>query len=378
VKGYYFYVDFNSKGTVTKAHAYIEKTDSMEGIEIELQEQDQFLHVAAVDVAGNLGETSHIGIKRSGEAGPQYPTDDSYVKNVQLFTEQIRLTDTEFVHQKEENVWYIKADKTTMHRLQINAFMDKAATWDFQIDAISINTSSDFKKEWLEIEIPHGNVLLSAEKFPNDVLNMNTSSEIFFQPGISQVERRNHAVKVELLHDFSVGEDSSIFRVYPKAIATFENERYISSEILDVQNGMTIIPDGEAPRISGLETLQNWNVLDMTDSSKKIVLWATDDLSGLEEFSIQILNNDNHMREEFYCDENGKIEIEINKENPLFIGKIEISAIAVDKVNNAYIIGEDGLTFTLETNLYGERNTGKNELKTGDGVILDIFTQGYV
>lgn len=380
IKGYYYRLDENRESIVTSTDSYVENIGKKGCVEIPLGEGTRYLHVAAVDVAGNMSDTTHMEMCIDSNLGPQYPADDSYVEKNKLFTEQLTLEDTEYVYQKEEKVWFVKADGTTEHMLRVNASMDKAATSDFQIDILQINACNDMEKEGLEIEIPYGNVSLSAEKIFNDMLSVTMDTEMipFFSPGISWVERKNHAVKVELSQGFLVDKEVSVFQVYPKAIATFKEKRYTSEEEMDLQNGITIIPDGEAPRVMGVDALQNMDILDITETSAEIVLWAEDDLSGLQEFSVCIHNKDNHMKEEFACDGNGRIKIELDKENPLFTGEIVISAVAIDQVNNAYILGEDGLTFTLETKLYGERYPERNILKNGDGVILDIFTKGYV
>jgi hypothetical protein len=52
--------------------------------------------------------------------------------------------------------------------------------------------------------------------------------------------------------------------------------------------------------------------------------------------------------------------------------------MAVDRVGNANVIGENGLTFTLETDLHKERNPEEEIFKIGDGAVLEITTTGYV
>lgn len=59
VAGYYYYSDTNATGTVTKNHIY---TESPLAPGITLQDKTTYLHVAAVDRAGNLGATYDIPI----------------------------------------------------------------------------------------------------------------------------------------------------------------------------------------------------------------------------------------------------------------------------------------------------------------------------
>ena len=380
IKGYYYYIDSDPVGNVTKSHTYVETTAPKCSVDVLLKEYVQYLHVAAVDVAGNLSDTATIVLGTGNGVGPQYPADDSYPENAKLFTEKLTLEDTEFAYQGEERTWFVKADGVTEHILQVGAGMDKAATFDFQINALRVNVENEASQGWMQVAIPHGDTALSSEFFSNDKLRVQMSEEagLFVQPSISAAERINHAVSVNLSQNFTVDTDTSAFNLYPQAIAEFRGRAYCSEEDQDVRNGLTIIPDGEAPEILGLEELRNLKVLDITEQAKQVTLWAQDTISGLQEFSVFVHNRDNHMRTEFSCDSEGKVTVEINKENPVFVGEVAISTIAVDRVGNANVVGEEGLSFTLETNLYKERNPKEHILKTGDGAVLDIFTSGYV
>ena len=177
---------------------------------------------------------------------------------------------------------------------------------------------------------------------------------------------------------FSIKQEGERFVLYPKAYAELEKQPFYSDDNLDKENAILIIPDGVAPSITGLDELTKFDILDMTDQTIWFELQAEDHESGLGEFSVCVKNRDNFLVQEFLCDENGIIQIKVDKDNPLFVGDIVISAIALDRVGNANVIGENGLTFTLETELYKERNPEEGIFKTGDGVVLDITTTGYV
>ena len=61
VKGYHYYIDSNSTGTVTKDNEFT----SIEEIEISLDDQLKWVHIASVDNVGNLGETVHYQIPQA-------------------------------------------------------------------------------------------------------------------------------------------------------------------------------------------------------------------------------------------------------------------------------------------------------------------------
>ena len=380
IKGYYYYVDSSDAGMVTAGDAYVESVEQKGSVYLVLDENVQYLHVAAVDIAGNIGATTDIELWSEDDEGVQYPADDSYPEQVGLFTKQLEIEDTEFVHRADEKSWFVKADGVTEHTVHISAGMDKAATTDFQINCLLLNVDNNIEKEWIQTQIPLGDIARNTESFSNSELNMSMSEhmEKFLYPGIAAAERINHGMQVEFSQCFTVKPDISEFYIYPQAIAEFKDKQYFSAENQDIYHGLTMIPDRNAPEIFGLEELQELKVLDMTEESKQIVLWAKDDLSGLGEFTLVIRNIDNYMKKEFSANGEGKIIVDINKDNPLFAGEIEISVLAADRVGNAAVIGKDGITFTLETNLYKSRAPEENILKAGDGAILDIFTCGYV
>ena len=371
VEKYFYYVDTNPIGKVTKEHAFT----SLAELEVESAEEILYLHMAAEDVAGNLGDTADIELKPLAKEPEEVKPE-----NIELLTKQMQVKDTDFVYIVNEKLCYVKADGKTEHTLYAESYLSGLTKQDFQIDRLKLCMSQSENQEWMQVSIPHGNITLSEQVFTNDLLQMEVSSHFqdIFQPEAAAAVRRNHGVSLELEQNFVVDERGLPFEIYPQAIAGFQDDVYISNLEQDVSNGVTVIPDGVAPVIAGLEALQNLKVLDMTENSLTMELTAADELSGLAEFIVYIKNCDNHMQGEFLCDEWGRIQLEIHKDDPLFIGEIEVSAIAVDRVGNGNVIGEDGLTFTLDTKLYRERNPEQSVFKAGDGAILEIETSGYV
>ncbi len=372
VAGYYYYLDSNAAGTVHKGH---HKTAS-DTMTVTMTSNTMYLHIAAVDVAGNLGSTANLKL----EMDLSLPTDEMYPESKKLFTEQLQIRDTEFVHYADDKICFVKADGVTEHRFFAEAYLDGAATRDYQVDSICFHVGNDQAEGWLKTTVPHSDVSKSSVEFSNNSLSMSTSAAglVHIMPATGGAVRSNHGAYLTLEQNFMVPANTSSFVVYPQAVATFKSKEYISDEVVDLTHGLTVIPDGVSPMIEGLERLQELKVLDMTEQTKAFELRAYDETSGLQEFAVTVSNKDNHMTETFYSDTAGKINLIVDKENPLFYGEIVISAIAVDRVGNANIVGEDGLTFTLDTQLYRERNPAENICKTGDGVILNIQTSGYV
>ncbi len=109
---------------------------------------------------------------------------------------------------------------------------------------------------------------------------------------------------------------------------------------------------------------------------------ATDTGSGLAFAKVIVSNMDNFLEKEFdaeiSADGTGSITVTVNKEDPLFLGEIYISAMAADRVGNVYQVGEEGITFTLETEIFKQRDPEeKMYFKAGDGACLKVTTTGY-
>ncbi|MBQ8230918.1 MAG: InlB B-repeat-containing protein, partial [Lachnospiraceae bacterium] len=299
-----------------------------------------------------------------------------------LYTRQLELEESEFVYRESERTYYVKADNVTEHKLLVRAYMEDASAQNFQIDSmyIHIGENDSAYLEWLQVIIPLADVGESSVCYTNEELGNRVSAKCqeFLNPGSIWAERSGHGVELALEQSFSVGGARGVFVLYPQAAAGLHGQQYYSEESKDKVNGITIIPDGTPPIIEGLDELAAFDILDITDQTKYFELKAEDNGSGLKEFMICVSNKDNFMEEEFLCDSQGRILLEMDKDNTLFMGEIVISAVAVDRVGNANIIGEDGLTFTLETELYKERKPEETVFKTGDSAVLKIMSMGYV
>ena len=299
-----------------------------------------------------------------------------------LYTKQLTLEDSEFVYQESAGNYYVKADNVTEHKLLAQAFMGGEAAQSFQIDHMFFHIGDEDSSclEWLQVMIPFADIAESSVCYMSEELSMSFSEKCqeFLNPGMISAKRSSHGVHLSLEQGFSVNGARGTFVLYPKAAAELNGQQYYSEEASDKENGIMIIPDGTPPVIEGLDDLAAFDILDMTVQTKSFALKAEDDGSGLRNFMICVSNKDNFMEEEFFCDDQGKIMLEINKDNALFMGEIVISAVAVDRVGNANIIGEDGLTFTLETNLYNERKPKETVFKTGDSAVLEITSMGYI
>ena len=132
VSGYRYFVDGNAAGTVTKAHAFT----NTNRVDISMQTTQRYLHIAAADVAGNIGPTKNILIPKKDD--PDIEIDEEYTEDVPLKTREMSLEDTDYVYGIGNRTFYVKADGDTEHVLWVSGYVDGKATNDYQVDFLQM------------------------------------------------------------------------------------------------------------------------------------------------------------------------------------------------------------------------------------------------
>ena len=374
IKGYRYFVDTNGSGTVTGSHGWTESNT----VDAVLKEHVQYLHIAAVDVAGNIGPTLHIYIPKAEDTGEE-ELDDDYFKAVPLKTEMLILNDTEYVYESAPGTYFIKADGKTEHTLNISGYVAGKATNNYQPDWLRLVSTAEVT-EWYQAKIPRLKVDARDKVFGNEELMTDASTEDFclLTPMSALAERTRQAAKVEMQQLFTIdaANDGKQIYVYPRAMAEYEDKEYWSEEAADKSHGLTLIPDAVAPVIDGIEALENAGNIDMTDENKSFTITAADSGSGVRNLTITIANQDNFMTRTFTSD-TGSLTITVAKDDYLFLGDFVVSADAVDNVGNHTNEGSDKLAFTLEAELQRAREPYGEDFKAGDGAVLMVTTGGY-
>lgn len=372
IQGYRYYVDTKSTGTVTASHTLTQKAF----VDVEVKTTDRYLHVAAVDVAGNIGPTMDIKVP----AEPEDDIEEEYIKKVPPMTEKLRIELTDTVYEKDTDVYYVKADGTTVHSLKVAGFLTGEAKKDYQVDHLRLVSSVSGTEEWYQLTIPRTTVDAGDSTFSNAELLLSVSKEEldYLIPAQTTAARTDQAAKVTLQWGFTIGaqQDGKTIVVYPRALAEFEQKTYFSDENADKGNRITLIPDAKAPVITGMDALEDAGNLDMTEDSKTFVITATDAGSGIRELTVVVTNLDNHMTRT-YSSDTGEVTITVEKEDYLFLGDFVVSASAVDHVSNQTLSGSDKLAFMLEAKLERTREPYDGDFKAGDGARLTVTTGGY-
>lgn len=375
ISGYRYFVSGSKSGTVSRSHSWTANN----WVDVKMTNSVQYLHIAAVDVAGNIGPTLHAEIKAAEDA-PDIEPDPEYTEDVPLKTERVLIEDTEYVHPAGTGKYYVKADGATEHTLNLAGYTDGKATNLYQIDWMQMVSASGASQEWYRTRIPKVNTDAGDKEFANEHLQTDASGETLFylEPTSAVAKRTDSAQKVSLEQRFSVApvNDGKQIVVYPRAMAEYDDKEYWSDQSEDRTHSITLIPDGKAPVITGIEALENAGNIDMTEESRDFVIIATDDGSGIRNLVITITNLDNRMQRT-YSSDTGNLLITMKKDDYLFLGDFVVSAEASDNVGNINLLESESLAFTLDAELKRARDPQDGEFKAGDGAVLTITTGGY-
>lgn len=153
VAGYYYYSDTNATGTVTKNHTY---TESPLAPGIPLRDKTTYLHVAAVDRAGNLGVTYSIPVQAfysksgsvtwvdNGDAYGLRPGQDtiSLYKDGKLVEKKTLSTKEDHVPFTFDNLEY--GHIYTVSQQDVSPYGVEQSDWDF-VNTLLLHIHKDVK-----------------------------------------------------------------------------------------------------------------------------------------------------------------------------------------------------------------------------------------
>lgn len=380
VAGYYYYIDSVLEGTVTDAHRFLEDTFLC----IAREPEKQYLHIAAVDAAGNVGTTTNIFLDFEEEAA--YP-DANYTQKYLPETTPLLLWETEGVYRVPDGdgLYYLRSDGQTIYTLQEQAgIRDAMGLPSYQVDTVrtDIRNIEQDSNAYLSVTVPR---TVKAETFENHALQTDGQGLVSFVPDSIDASRdAGLDVTVRQYMTLSVHADGQTFVLTPKAAADRPEEgkdriTIYSDAQEDALHGITVIGDGTPPVIYGADTLLQAGILDVTQESKSFTITAKDTGSGLSSIEVLIYNRDNQMRQSFlsYTD---SVTVTVSGDDALFMGDFECLFIAVDRVGNVSMEGEEGLAFSLKAVL--EKADG-NDVKcdsvylAGTECMLTVMTGGY-
>lgn len=380
VKEYLYLVD-ESPGTVLSGtESGLGRLAAQEElcIIIQLTSGTRYLHLAAADRAGNVSATVHVEIRA-----------DDPLLFWQPYTEQLSIDswvggrDYENVYPAGDGTYYVKADGATPFLLAFDSHIQGQAREAYQIDSQIIDAGlQDGSLQRNTALLPHTVPLGSEEPLDGSAFVRRTEGAAILQDGLYiGASRSSQARNVSFYRAFTM--DGSLngqtVTVTPAAGAgTGNGETVYSDPALDAAHGLRLIPDGEAPVITGLEAFQSARLIERTQGNIVLEVQAADALSGVRDFYLKVENLDNFSTATYTSDENGVIRVEITKEAAIFAGDFAVTGYASDNVGNETAESWYVTEFSLETEVQRILSPHDPVFKRGESGILTVAAWGYV
>mgnify|MGYP002771774930 FL=1 len=365
VMGYYYLVDQKEDTVVTGYANYVQDPH----VNVVTAEYNQYLHIAAVDVAGNISETTHILID---------------AKDVlwKLYTKQLVIdASADNVYPATDKSWYVRADGSTPFTLKNEAYMDGTASRGYQLNETIYETVSDNNSVARNI-IRTASMEIADTSIRTDANGLSYSTDgtsVLQQYSYSYTVRSNKNRDLMGVQKFTISRDLSgqTIQVIPVAEADKESDKVYSAHELDEKNKITLIADGEAPVIRGLEIMEDRDLIDRRDGSITVTVTADDDLSGVKDFYVVIKNTDNAITKTYLPDADGSIRITITEDEPIFSGDFTVLGYAVDNVGNENNLSYGTTEFALSSSVERILSPHDPIFKCGESGILTFTTWGY-
>lgn len=365
VKGYYYLVDQKEDTIVAGNANYVQDPH----VNVVTAEYNQYLHIAAVDVAGNISETTHILID---------------AKDVlwKLYTKQLVIdASADNVYPATDKSWYVRADGSTPFTLKNEAYMDGTASRGYQLNETIYETVSDNNSVARNI-IRTASMEIADTSIRTDANGLSYSTDgtsVLQQYSYSYTVRSNKNRDLMGIQKFTISRDLSgqTIQVIPIAEADKESDKVYSAHELDEKNKITLIADGEAPVIRGLEIMEDRDLIDRRDGSITVTVTADDDLSGVKDFYVVIKNTDNAITKTYLPDADGSIRITITEDEPIFSGDFTVLGYAVDNVGNENNLSYGTTEFALSSSVERILSPHDPIFKCGESGILTFTTWGY-
>ena len=330
---------------------------------------DYILYEQNGNVAGNLGATTHIRID---------PNDTIW----KLYTRTLAIDSSQDnVHAAAaQKTWYVRADGKTPFTLKNESYLDGVASAGYQINDTIYETTMDGARAKNIIHTPSAAILDSEIR--TDAAKLTYSTEgytVLQQYPYSYTVRSGRNRELKGIQKFCLDQSLSggTIQIVPVAGADKDGGKIYSDYTQDTANKITLIADGEAPVIGGLEILENRELIDRRDGTVTITATASDSLSGVRDFSIKVTNTDNMVTKTYTPGADGVIRMDITGDDPVFSGGFMVLGYAVDNVGNEYSRAYSTTEFALESCVERVWEPKEPVFKCGESGILTVTTWGY-
>lgn len=375
VHGYRYVVD-NMAGTVVKASdQWYGDSSGSPAFTVTLNSSRQYLHIAAQDRAGNLGETLHILLS------------DQTVISWPVRTEQLKLEQSVGVYPAgEENAYYVRAGANAPLGLNFTGALCGPAREDYQITHLffaSQDLTGDGEEGRLGVVTPvRKDISPGAFSYQSAQLQKVLEGQPCVEDGGYTVTRRsNNCRDLEISQKLYLPQQLDGHRIRLTPVAAVENgkDRVVSDYTQDLQNSIWLIADAKPPTISGMEKLDEIDFLrESTSEAIEVELTAWDTGSGLAKFYVEIYNTDNGSSRIISDQGTGVIHLKLSEEDALFCGEFTVTAHAADHVGNEAAASSSLEGLALHVVLERVLEPHEPRFKAGESGLLTIVATGYV
>ncbi len=368
VKGYYIVLDERDELEVSE---YKGEFCDEEYTVVSVKKNTEYLHIAAVDYAGNVGKTVHIKINPY--------TDIPW----QVCTVKLSLEEGENVYSgavgQDNNVFYVRSDGITPFMVNYEAYILGRASEVYQINYAVFE--SECGENIGKNQVVCSNTAVSEEITLNsdEIYTECDGDTLLSDYPYTRAQRLDGCRRLSVKHKFTISYDDGGkgIIVTPRAGVEKNGQIIFSDYEADLENGLVIIGDGEAPIVSGMEALENIALIDRDEGNVLIKLNAADMLSGLRSFEISVINSDNACERKWESDEDGSIYLDITEDEPIFSGDFIIYISAEDNVGNKCEYSFGATEFALHTDVERILEPHEPVFQSGESGILRISTWGY-
>lgn len=297
-----------------------------------------------------------------------------------LRTAPLQMEEGENVYLGRNNVWFVRSDGETPFALNYQAYLEGKAFLVYQPNyAIFESTANGMTAQNILFTPSHkiqaGEIRTTADGL---TYSQRGNSLLGLYPYAMTIRSdKNRVLSAVQKFVLDAKLSGTQFRIIPVAGANSGGSIIYSEHARDAQNGITVIADGEPPVIKGMEILENRELINRGDGSLVLTVSAVDQLSGLDELYVSIVNTDNAIRKVYRPESDGSIQIELTKDEPIFSGDLVVTAHAVDHVGNSVEMTYAFTEFALETKV--ERILVPHDpiFKSGESGMLFISVWGY-
>lgn len=297
-----------------------------------------------------------------------------------LRTKPLQMEGGENVYLGQNNVWYVRSDGKTPFALNYQAYLEGKAFLVFQPNYAIFESMAKGTVARNILFTPSHPIRTGEIKTPADGLTYTQQGNPLLKLHSYAMTARSDQNRVlSAVQTFVADENLSgtQFKIIPVAGAVSGESILYSDPVLDAQNGIIIVADGEAPVIKGMEILEDRELLNRGDGSLILTVSAEDQLSGLGELYVSIVNTDNDLQKVYRPETDGSIRIDITQDEPIFSGDLVITAHAVDNVGNEAELAHAFTEFALETKVERILIPHDPIFKSGESGILFVSVWGY-